>query len=169
MKKIILIAAIIISILCISKTNKIIIPKEAIRFRIIANSNTKEDQRLKKEIIKNLSTEIVESSKAETIEEARLYINNNLPKFEDVINKTLANNSVNNDFKINYGKNHFPKKVYKNIVYEEGDYESLVITLGKGKGKNFWCVLFPPLCLVDEEKENVEYTSLIKKILDKYF
>ena len=51
------------------------------------------------------------------------------------------------------------------------DYESLVITLGEGAGNNFWCVLFPPLCLLDteEEPENVEYTSFVKEVIDKYF
>ena len=67
--------------------------------------------------------------------------------------------------------NYFPEKEYKGTIYKEGKYESLVITLGNGQGNNFWCVLFPPLCLLDEEDEttNVEYTSLVKEIIDKYF
>ena len=83
--------------------------------------------------------------------------------------KTLKENNRTKDFNISYGKNYFPQKTYKNINYEEGEYESLVITLGEGKGNNFWCVLFPPLCLVDETEENVEYDSIIKKVLNKYF
>ena len=59
--------------------------------------------------------------------------------------------------------------MYKGIYYEEGEYESLVITLGEGIGNNFWCVLFPPLCLIDENEEEVEYTSFIKELIDKYF
>lgn len=169
MKKVIIVLAIIITILSINKSSQVIIPKEAIRFRVIANSNSDEDQFIKKEIIKNLSTEIVETSKAKNIVEARNYINNNLPTFEEIIAKTLEEKNLNREFTINYGQNHFPKKVYKDIVYEEGDYESLVIELGEAKGKNFWCVLFPPLCLIDENKENVEYKSLIKEIIDKYF
>ena len=67
--------------------------------------------------------------------------------------------------------NYFPEKEYKGIVYEEGEYESLVITLGNGLGENFWCVLFPPLCLLDseEEVEDVEYTSFVKELVEKYF
>ena len=65
--------------------------------------------------------------------------------------------------------NHFPKKEYKGIYYEEGEYESLVITLGEGIGENFWCILFPPLCLVDENAEDIEYSSIIKELIDKYF
>ncbi|MBQ6323354.1 MAG: stage II sporulation protein R [Bacilli bacterium] len=169
MRKAIIILAIIITVLSLNKASKVIIPKEAIRFRVIANSNKEEDQLLKKEIIKNLSPEIVESSKAKNIEEARKYLKNNLPKFEEIVNKTLEEKSANKEFNINYGKNYFPKKEYKDIIYEAGEYESLVIKLGEGSGKNFWCVLFPPLCLVDEDMPNVKYKSLIKELIDKYF
>ena len=69
--------------------------------------------------------------------------------------------------------NYFPEKKYKGTVYKEGEYESLVVTLGDGLGANFWCVLFPPLCLLDAEDEeqlsNVEYKSFIKELIDKYF
>lgn len=154
-------------ILCINKEEKVIIPKDAIRFRIIANSNTNIDQTIKKQILKNLGTEIVETNSLSTISETRKFIKNELPKFTEIVDKTIKENNYNNTFDINYGKNYFPRKEYKNIIYEEGEYESLVITLGDGKGKNFWCILFPPLCNIDEE--NIQYTSLIKETLEKYF
>ena len=75
-------------------------------------------------------------------------------------------------YKVNFGYNYFPQKKYKGVVYEEGMYESLVITIGEGKGDNWWCVLFPPLCMMesnDENIEEVEYKSFIKEIIDKYF
>ena len=58
------------------------------------------------------------------------------------------------------------------VLIEEGYYESLVITLGKGNGENWWCVLFPPLCLMEGEDNNtdeVEYKSFVKEMIDKYF
>lgn len=169
MKKTIVVLAIIITILSINKEpNKVIIPKESIRFRIIANSNTEEDQKIKKEIVSNLSRELAKSNTTKNIEETRKFIQKELPSFEKIVDKTLASSHQNRTFHINYGKNYFPQKEYDDVVYEAGEYESLVITLGDGKGENFWCVLFPPLCLIDEEK-NVEYKSLIKEILDKYF
>ena len=154
-------------ILCINKEEKVIIPKDAIRFRIIANSNTNIDQTMKKQILKNLGTEIVQTNSLSTISETRNFIKNELPKFTEIVDKTIKENNYNNTFDITYGKNYFPRKEYKNIIYEEGEYESLVITLGDGKGRNFWCILFPPLCNIDEE--NIQYTSLIKETLDKYF
>ena len=65
---------------------------------------------------------------------------------------------------------YFPKKEYKGVEYNEGNYESLVITLGEGKGDNWWCVLFPPLCLIDAEEQtsDVEYKFLVKEII-KHF
>lgn len=169
MKKLIIILALVITILSINKNeNKVIIPKESIRFRIIANSDEKVDQELKKEIVSNLSETISETANLNNITETREYIEKELPTFHNIVDKTLENANQNRSFHINYGKNYFPKKEYQNVVYEEGEYESLVITLGEGKGKNFWCVLFPPLCMIDKNND-VEYKSLIKEVLDKYF
>lgn len=169
MKKIVIILAIIIGILSINKEEKVIIPKESIRFRIIANSDSDKDQELKKEIVRNLSTEILNANNMKTIDDTRQYIQKELPRFESIVNKTLEDRNDNRNFHINYGKNYFPEKEYKNVIYKEGEYESLVITLGDGKGENFWCVLFPPLCLIDTEDENIQYKSLIKDILERYF
>ena len=172
MKKIIIIAIILILLINCPRNN-LIIPDQAIRFRIIANSNSEEDQELKKEIIKNISQDIINISRSSTtIEEVRKNINNTLPNINNKINKLLENQNIKTDYEINYGVNYFPEKEYKGITYEEGNYESIVIKLGEGTGENFWCVLFPPLCLLEVEENNnanIEYTSFIKEIIDKYF
>ena len=74
------------------------------------------------------------------------------------------------NYDINFGNNYFPDKIYKGIKYEEGNYESLVITLGNGLGHNWWCVLFPPLCLLDENNnlENAEYEFYASKLINKF-
>ena len=80
-------------------------------------------------------------------------------------------NQYNIPYDINYGNNYFPEKKYKGVTYKEGNYESLVVTLGNGKGDNWWCVMFPPLCLMDTEEQNLsnaEYHFWIKDIFDKY-
>ena len=159
----------IITFLTYEKEKTITIPKESIRFRIIANSNRDKDQIIKKEILKNISNELQQTSNFKNIDNAREYIKNELPVFNKIVEKTLEENNYKENFHINYGKNYFPEKIYKDVKYEEGEYESLVITLGEGSGKNFWCVLFPPLCLVDEKEENIEYKSAIKEIINKYF
>ena len=153
--------ALVIIILCQNKSQKLIIPKESIRIRIIANSNNNVDINQKLKVKKEVETKIYELLKdVKTIDEARTIINNNL----DNLNISLE------DSLVSFGYNYFPKKVYKDIIYEEGLYESLVITLGKGKGDNWWCVLFPPLCLLEENEntKDVEYHFLVKDIIDKY-
>ena len=167
MKKTVIIIATIIMILSINKKEYIEIPKEAIRFRVIANSNTEMDQNVKKDIVKNLTEELQKTKSFENIEETRNYIKRDLPTFEKIVNNTLEYNKMEETFHINYGKNYFPEKKYKNILYKAGEYESLVVTIGKGEGENFWCVLFPPLCFIDED--NIEYKSFIKEVIDKYF
>ena len=67
MKKIVLVLAVIIGILCINKTEKVIIPKESIRLRVIANSDYSKDQNLKKKIVKNLSTKFAETNNLKNI------------------------------------------------------------------------------------------------------
>lgn len=167
MKKIVIIVAIIVSTLSLNK-NYELNKNNTIRFRVIANSDTLEDQEIKKEIVKNVSGVINESQKSKSIEETRNYINNKLPEFNEVVEKTLLDNNDQRDFKVNYGLNYFPKKELNNEEYPEGMYESLVITLGEGQGDNFWCILFPPLCMI-EENENYEYKSFFKEIFDNIF
>ena len=161
MKKIIIVLSIIIIILCLYKNNYY--EKETIRFRIIANSNSVEDQKLKKEIVKDISNDLIKRN-IKTISQERKYLLNKIPKFEEKIREKT------NNYDINYGNNYFPEKKYNGKTYKAGNYESLVITLGEGNGKNFWCILFPPLCMIDEkEQEKIEYKSVIKEVINKIF
>lgn len=163
MKKILIIFTVIVFVLSLNK-NVIENKNDTIRFRIIANSNNIEDQEIKKEIVKNLSSILNEENLSQ--EETRNNINKNLPLIDDIVNKTLKDK--NKTYDINYGLNYFPKKELNNNIYEEGMYESLVITLGEGKGDNFWCILFPPLCMI-EDNEEYEYKSFIKELIKFIF
>lgn len=171
MKKILILISIltIISMLNDYKNDSVIIPKESIRFRVIANSNADEDQKIKIKVKENLEKELQEVLiKPNNINETRVSINNNMDRFKNNIEETLSE-EVNKKYTIKYGNNYFPDKEYKNVIYKAGNYESLVVTLGEGKGENFWCVLFPPLCnLEQEDNKKVEYHLLIKDILNKY-
>ena len=164
MKKIVYIVLIIIIFsLYLGTTKDIVIPKESIRFRIIANSNDPNDQLLKLDIKKDLENNLfTKLENSHSIEESRKIIKDN----EDLIKETLKKYDI--PYSINYGNNYFPQKTYKGVNYEEGEYESLVISLGEAKGNNWWCVIYPPLCLIDQEKEENEYKLYIKEILDKF-
>ena len=146
------------------------IPANAIRLRILANSNDEYDQKIKKEVkedVQDYMSKLLFDIK--TYEEAESKITNNLDAIEKEVGNTLRMFNYTLPYKINFGLNYFPEKEYKGIKYESGYYESLLITLGKGEGDNWWCVLFPPLCLIEaEESTEIEYTSIVKEILDKY-
>lgn len=165
MKKTIIILSIIILLLVINKSSNRI-PNDSIRFRVIANSNDYNSQRLKKKVVDNLKSNLINTNKFTNIVETREFLKENLPLYTNIVDKTLKDNNYNEDFHINYGKNYFPEKTYNNEIYPEGEYESLVITLGEGEGDNFWCVLFPPLCF--EEKTDYKYKSFIKEIINKF-
>ncbi len=167
MKKLIIILFIITVCYAITNNNtEILIPDESIRFRVIANSNSEEDQNLKIEIKNAVEKEMNRlMTEAKTIEEARNLIKNDLDKIHNIVK------NYNVSYQMNFGENYFPEKIYKGVTYKEGNYESLVITLGNGTGKNWWCVMFPPLCLLEAEETNlddVKYESYVKKILEKY-
>lgn len=166
MKKIIIVLFIfVVLIVSYKEKNNILIPSDAIRFRVIANSDSFEDQNLKLKIKNEVERELYKViGNAESIKEARESVENNL----DTVDKILKKYGIN--YEINYGNNYFPKKEYKGITYEEGMYESLVITLGSGLGKNWWCVLFPPLCLLDENNnlEDNEYEFYATKLINRF-
>ena len=159
MKNFILIFLIIIIYIFIGgKAENVTIPDEAIRFRIIDNSDSKEDQKLKMDIALKVEEKLYTLLKdTKGIGEARKIITENIVK------------GFTNNYNINYGNNYFPSKEYKGIKYDAGNYESLLITLGAASGKNWWCVLFPPLCLMEaKESETYEYKLFVKEIFDKY-
>lgn len=173
MKKTILILILILSIYYIVGSNAeefLKIPDEAIRFRVIANSNESRDQAVKYKVrdeVQNYMSTILQN--VDNIEMSRTIIREKLDEIDSTIDNVLTSEKYTLPYTVNFGLNYFPDKEYKGVIYEEGLYESLVITLGKGEGDNWWCILFPPLCLLEaEESTEVEYTSFIKEIIDKY-
>lgn len=152
------------------KGSALIIPNEAIRLRVLANSNSKEDQELKLKVRDELQLYMYELLKdTKGIDQAREKIKQNLDQIEDCVNRTLQKYDSPIKFQIDFGLNYFPDKEYKGVVYPAGEYESVLVTLGEGNGNNWWCVLFPPLCLMEaEESDTVEYKSFFQELIEKY-
>lgn len=172
MKSIYIIISICLVYLIIGNYNKeeIIIPNESIRLRIIANSNLKEDQQIKYKVKQNLEQLISNILKeTNTLETAKNKLDQNMNLINNNIRNTLEKEKTIQSFNVNLGKNYFPEKEFYGIKYNGGEYESLVVTLGEGKGDNWWCVLFPPLCLIEaEESTETEYRLYVKDVIDKY-
>ena len=175
MKKLILLLVALIILINITGTYKedyYIIPEDSIRIRIVPNSNNIKDQYVKKQVKTNLEIELLNDLKnVQTIETSRRIIIKNIKNYQETIKEVLKNENTNQTFQIEYGNHYFPEKKYKGVKYKEGNYESLLVTLGKGQGDNWWCVLFPPLCSLEVEennKEKIEYSLYVKEMFDKY-
>ena len=127
-----------------------VIPDEAIRFRILANSNSPEDQEVKREIRDAVRAEIstwVENY--QSIDDARKAIRAHLPEINRLVERELQKAGVHLPYRVEFKTVAFPTKLYGNMIYPAGNYEAVLITLGEGLGSNWWCVLFPPLCFLD--------------------
>ncbi|MFD0590575.1 stage II sporulation protein R [Paenibacillus sp. GCM10027627] len=126
------------------------IPEEAIRLRILANSDSPSDQLVKRivrdEIVKAMNSW---ATGPQTIEEARATIQSKLPEVESIVQAVLSSRGFAYDSSAKLGMVEFPTKMYGSKVYPAGEYEALLVTIGEGKGQNWWCVLFPPLCFID--------------------
>ena len=159
MKKIIV--GIVLALIIVFLSNS----SDMIRIRVLANSNSEYDQKIKGEVVNIVKEEFKKILKdTKNIDEAREKINENLEHISNEIDSFLTFNQVEYGSKVNFGLNYFPSKEYNKKTYNEGYYESVLVTLGTGNGDNWWCILFPTVCLNDE---NVKYESILKNIFEK--
>lgn len=90
-------------------------------------------------------------------------ISNKKLQIEDYLDKTIKERGKNYDVKVSIQRDLFPNRVYSNFLFPSGIYDCVRVFIGNGKGKNWWCVIFPPLCIVDEAK--LEFPTEAKKEL----
>lgn len=133
-----------------------LIPDDAIRLRILANSDSVYDQQLKYDVRDAVNEQISEwVAHLDDINDARNIIETNIHLVEETVKATLKKANSHQSAMVQYKPNvMFPTKIYDRYVYPAGEYEAVLITLGEGKGKNWWCVLFPPLCFLDFSGES---------------
>lgn len=129
------------------------IPEQSIRLRILANSDAAGDQLVKREIRDAVVVQMGEWVGAlenpQSLEQARYVIREHLSEIENRVGEELMKRGLTYDYQVELGTVPFPTKLYGGTVYPAGEYEAVRITLGEGKGQNWWCVLFPPLCFID--------------------
>jgi stage II sporulation protein R len=134
----------------VTASESIVIPKEAIRFRILANSDLDADQALKRlvrdEVNANITTWVQELT---NINHARDLLQSKQPEIQKLAEEVVKREGSAQSVKVEFGEVQFPTKLYGQFLYPAGEYEAILITLGEGKGANWWCVLFPPLCFLD--------------------
>ncbi|OBA02431.1 stage II sporulation protein R [Paenibacillus polymyxa] len=130
-----------------------VIPHDSIRLRILANSDRPEDQLVKREIrdaiVQQMNTWVGELDNPQSLNQARVLIDAHLPEIDRLVGAELARRGIAYAHQVELASVPFPTKMYGGLVYPAGNYEALRVTLGQGKGQNWWCVLFPPLCFID--------------------
>lgn len=125
-----------------------------IRFHVIANSDSEEDQELKL-LVRNFVVVKLQNALqgAEDVAETRRYIENNMEEIDGWARSCISARGYDYETETRLGIAAIPAKQYDDVYFPAGNYEALTITIGEGKGQNWWCVIFPPLCLVDCSQE----------------
>lgn len=127
------------------------IADEIVRFHVIANSDTEEDQALKYKVRDTLVTElapILETT--ENIKEAKTQLNNRLIEIKETAEAVIRSNGYDYRVTVTLEPWYFPLRVYGEYSFPPGTYDALRVKIGEASGENWWCVMFPPLCFVDE-------------------
>ncbi len=139
-----------------------------IRLHVVANSDSPEDQELKRTVRDSILEYVRNKVKdSENVEQTRSIILDNISGITSVAEQTIAASGSSYDVKASLGSYPFPTKAYGDIMLPAGEYQALRVVIGNGDGANWWCVLFPPLCFVDVTHGTVpdEIKEDLKKVL----
>ncbi|OVE65732.1 stage II sporulation protein R [Clostridium diolis] len=136
-----------------------------IRFHVIANSDNDDDQQLKLKV-KNRVIDYLYPylNSSQSLDESRKIIKDKMEDVKTLAQQVIKDNNYDYDVKVELSRENFPDKSYGDITLPQGNYEAFRIIIGSGQGRNWWCVMFPPLCFVDESKAQVEYDKTENKI-----
>ncbi len=126
------------------------ISDKILRFHVVANSNTMEDQELKlfvRDKIAEFLQEPLSLCRAKSDSEAA--VKALLPQIREVARACVQSRGYDYPVSVEIGERYFPEKTYGDMTFPRGYYEALTINIGSGSGRNWWCVLFPNLCFTD--------------------
>ena len=133
-----------------------------LRLHVIANSDSEKDQELKllvrDEILKSGSSLFDGTTKKEN---AKSRLENYSSLLKKSAEEVLKNNGCDDKVKISFKKTYFNTREYDNIVVPAGFYDAVCVEIGDAKGKNWWCVMYPPLCL--PAVSECDYTSVFNQ------
>nr|WP_288825634.1 stage II sporulation protein R [uncultured Clostridium sp.] len=140
------------------------IAPEILRFHVLANSNSTQDQNLKLKVRTMLLNSIYEDlGENASLEDTKTYIRSHESILEKKAENYMKNLGFNYPTHMELTDCYFPTKTYGDMVFPCGNYEAVRVKIGEGKGHNWWCVLYPPLCFTDSSYAVVPDTS--KEIL----
>ena len=142
------------------------------RLHVIANSDSAEDQAVKLKVRDAIIEQMGEMDGAADREQAEAYTKEHLQELVERANQVLRKNGFSYTATAEIGSFDFPDKTYGGICFPAGTYRALRIHLGQSVGQNWWCVLFPPLCLLEptqteanwQMQDGVEYQSFFANL-----
>lgn len=141
------------------------IKDKLIRFHVIANSDTEEDQNLKLKVRDKVVETLSEKLNGITsLDEAENVLKQNINYVNEIAKEVIEENNYTYEVNTMLSYENFPDKVYGDYVFPQGNYEAFRVIIGEGKGQNWWCVMFPSLCFVDESKNEVDSSELKDEI-----
>ncbi len=143
--------------------------EDTVRLHILANSDSEEDQGLKLRVRDAILSEYSsELSKIENTDEAKAALTNLLPEIEAFAKMKIADEGYSYDVSVTLSEEWYETREYEDFSLPRGYYTSLRVIIGEGEGKNWWCVMFPPLCL-DMATENAPSDDAVKKYSNEEF
>lgn len=160
---------IIATVVCATAAEPARAENEYLRIHVRANSNDEADQAVKYKV-KDEVVKFITPYAAQCVDKATAMdlIGSLLGEIEKVCNRVLKENGFNYKSKAGVRSEDFPTRVYGDLTLEAGLYDALIIELGSGKGDNWWCVIYPPLCFTSATND-VRYRSAIYDIVRKFF
>ena len=119
-----------------------------VRLHVVASSDSREDQAVKLQVRDAVVAYVEDAMQnVKTVEEAKAWLQENLPELEQAANDVLRKLGISDTAVATLAQEAFPAREYDTFSLPSGVYDSLRITIGEGQGQNWWCVLFPNLCL----------------------
>ena len=142
------------------------IRKDVFRLHILANSDTDKDQSLKLKV-RDAVLEYTENlyKNSNTKEEAEILTSKNLQNIANVAKQVIVDNGYNYNVTCQIEDVYFNTRTYENVTMPSGTYRALQIKIGDAKGKNWWCVMYPSLCV----GASTDYKALDDKLNDKEY
>ena len=145
--------------------------KNVVRIHIRANSNLAVDQEVKlsvrDKIVEYITPLIAD---CENSSDVKSVLGKNLSNMIDIANSVLESSQFDYRATARTSNEYFPSRDYDGTTFDSGNYDALIIELGTGKGDNWWCVAYPPLCFVGSDGGNgVKYKSKLVELINKYF
>ena len=143
--------------------------EEVLRFHVLANSDSKEDQNLKMKVKDTVVSWMEEEMDTESLAQTKAFIRSHLPQIEALAEETIQKEGYSYPVWASLEWTVFPEKTYGDITFPAGTYEALRIQIGEAQGHNWWCVMFPDLCVTKDDKVRINNTARKKmeKLLGK--